>query len=557
MTGLGARPEADTFFLETLVDMALAGEIRVPTFQRGLRWTRRDVVLLFESVLEGYPIGSLLLWRKQATSEMVHLGPLSIEAPAGEAHYVVDGQQRITALVCALVRAGHDDARFAVGLDLREGKITPRPARANDLWVPAHILYDLSDLLAWFHGRPDLSEHFERATVVSRTLRQLRLPAYVVQHEDESVLRDIFDRMNNAGKRLSRGEVFAALHRSDATSPTGTWDFISREVSDRTGFGDIDESLAMKLVLVRRGPDVMREIRNEFEPRARGRDDFAASETREEAYRRTADAAVRAVDFLQRVAHVPHLSFLPYQHLMVALVRFFAHHPEPSARHERLLRRFFWRAAVGGLDIGRGDTTGVGRIFNRAVVPDSEVASVQSLLARTSGLTETRPRVDPFLTNTAATKTLLCAMWHHGPRYPAGLGDGEMVDQLVPISEMHRMLGGDLTPARAVVPMTRGSRAGEHEKDAGNRLLLPVEGSSDVDAAAALIASAPATRGSHLFDDQDVADLAGGHDDLVVRRRGDRLDILLQDFLSRMCEWGQEDSVDLLQLAALAEPERA
>jgi Fe2+ or Zn2+ uptake regulation protein len=38
----------------------------------------------------------------------------------------------------------------------------------------------------------------------------------VVEQQDEATVRDIFDRMNNSGKRLSRAEVFSALHPSNS-----------------------------------------------------------------------------------------------------------------------------------------------------------------------------------------------------------------------------------------------------------------------------------------------------------------------------------------------------
>ena len=83
MEALRTRPSAGTFPLDDLVDLARRGRIRVPSFQRGLRWNRRDVVLLFDSILKGYPVGSLLLWERDAPAETVELGPLKVDAAAG------------------------------------------------------------------------------------------------------------------------------------------------------------------------------------------------------------------------------------------------------------------------------------------------------------------------------------------------------------------------------------------------------------------------------------------------------------------------------------------
>lgn len=175
---LRTRPSAETFPLDDLVGWAWAGRIRIPRFQRGLRWGQRGVVRLFDSILNGFPVGSLLLWERRAPADEVVLGPLRITAPAGESYYVVDGQQRITALAAALHPDGDGDPRFQIGYDLTSGQFVPRPSHQSAGFVPAHVLYDLTKLLGWFRDRPQLEDLFDDAAAVSKTLRDLRIPAF-------------------------------------------------------------------------------------------------------------------------------------------------------------------------------------------------------------------------------------------------------------------------------------------------------------------------------------------------------------------------------------------
>ncbi|WP_242419513.1 DUF262 domain-containing protein, partial [Frankia sp. CpI1-P] len=91
--GLGTQPSATTYELEDLVAQAWQGRVRVPHFQRDFRWGSQDVVRLFDSIIKGYPIGSLLLWVRHSGVESVTLGELRIAAPEGEnTFWVVDGQ---------------------------------------------------------------------------------------------------------------------------------------------------------------------------------------------------------------------------------------------------------------------------------------------------------------------------------------------------------------------------------------------------------------------------------------------------------------------------------
>src|SRR5437867_3243552 len=82
--GLDTQPSASTYDLEDLVSQAWRGGIRVPHFQRDFRWGTEDVIRLFDSIVKGYPIGSLLLWVRRSPAARVTLGALEIDAPASD-----------------------------------------------------------------------------------------------------------------------------------------------------------------------------------------------------------------------------------------------------------------------------------------------------------------------------------------------------------------------------------------------------------------------------------------------------------------------------------------
>src|SRR5688572_25044353 len=97
------RLEAGAETVEELVERVRRGGVRVPSFQRPLKWDAADVVSLFESVYRGYPIGSILLQKGPAEPGLIKVGPLAVDAPGmQEALWVVDGQQRLTALAAGL-----------------------------------------------------------------------------------------------------------------------------------------------------------------------------------------------------------------------------------------------------------------------------------------------------------------------------------------------------------------------------------------------------------------------------------------------------------------------
>ena len=54
---LPKKPVARTEKVEDLVEMVYRGRVRVPWFQRGLKWEAKHVQELFDSIYRGYPIG--------------------------------------------------------------------------------------------------------------------------------------------------------------------------------------------------------------------------------------------------------------------------------------------------------------------------------------------------------------------------------------------------------------------------------------------------------------------------------------------------------------------
>lgn len=554
-TGLDNRPSATTYEVEQLVTKAWNGQIRVPHFQRGFRWGRQDVIKLFDSIVKGYPVGSLLLWVRKAPAQRLNLGALPIDAPAmEEALWVVDGQQRVTSLANALHPEGVHDSRFALAYDLREQRFVPRPVHTEPHTVPLPVLFALPALLKWFTAYPEAAEFQERAYALTTALRQHPLPAYLVKQEDAEVLRDIFDRMNSYGKRLSRAEIFTALHAGDESEqePALAFEVIAAHVDDRSSFGRIDDDTVHLSVLARRGPDVHREIRIEFSDNdRRGTVDFPG-EDKETAFRKGEEALLHAVEFVQEDAGVPHFTLLPYRYLLVVLARVFGHFPDPDPVNRRLLRRWFWRAALLGPEIFRGSTTGAIRQLCGKVRAGDLTESVQELLKAVDRPEPGLPEVRRFRTNEATAKITLCSWWELEPRDPT---TGEPFDT----ERLAETLDEQNTVARAVrYIFSPRTVSAEKRPWAANRLLIPdtkgETGSAVADALLPRPLGAPEkpdedvreqTLRSHLISPAAAELLFTGQAGAFLDERQRSVASHLKDFLQRMCEWGFENTPPL------------
>lgn len=556
-----SQPAAKTFSVDDLVGAALEGRIRVPEFQRPLRWQWEDVRRLFDSIVKGYPVGSLLLWKRKAPATLIRLGGLHIRAKEfDEGWWVVDGQQRLTSLANALSEEGARDERFALAYDLREGKQGfVRPSREdNGYIVPLPILFDLQRLIRWFtKDHPEAVEKLDEASRVTKAIRQYLVPAYLVDQSDEAILRDIFDRMNNYGKRLSRAEVFSALHpgKGSRVEPFSHFQRIAESIHSERGFGIVDDDTVLQAVLARRGGNVTRDIRGEFSDRVRGPRDFE-TEIEEEAYREGEIALIRAVVFLQEDAAVPHFAFLPYRYLLVVLTRFFAHFPEPEPRNRVLLRRWLWRAALIGPAPFRASWTNAVRILATRITAGDEYGSVQRLLENPIDQALPPPGLTGFRTNTAAGRIVLSALWSLKPRSLLTKDSKDSYDR----QQLSEALHPD-APLASVVPRIL-AREPEHQRPwAANRILVLEDELPGT--VADLLVEPPLWRngdqtaflGSHALDESLVEDLARRDKAAFLNGRQRLIEKAVKDFVGRMAETSLEDTppLDSLDLDDLDE----
>lgn len=117
---------AEPLFINELIQKVHAGQIRIPSFQRGFVWDSDRVAHLMDSIYKGFPFGSLLFWRTKTPLKTERkLGPFVL--PEGDPDYpldyILDGQQRATSIFGVFqsllsAAAGEDESIFKIYFDL-------------------------------------------------------------------------------------------------------------------------------------------------------------------------------------------------------------------------------------------------------------------------------------------------------------------------------------------------------------------------------------------------------------------------------------------------------
>ncbi|KYG09900.1 hypothetical protein BE21_15410 [Sorangium cellulosum] len=522
---LDRRPEAKAFQIDELLPRVQEGKIRVPPFQRALRWEDSDRIDFFDSIYRGYPIGTLLFWQRQAPAGRLSLGKLNIDAPArSDALWVVDGQQRITTLAETLLGRLASDER-AMHFDLKEMKFIYAKARQEVIEselprLPMAVVLDSNQLLEWLFAHPKLGPA-QRALAldVGKRIREYQMPCYIVETSDEQVLRTIFHRINRSGRPLEDHEVFNALFGSLSQNQPSDLRHVAQRASEM-GFGPLADGDVFSALLAVKGLPLDRDFTD-----ALHRDEVPA------ALRATEAALRETIVFLRRDAGFAHVELLPYTLPIVVLSKFFHEFPTPRDRSRLLLRRWLWRGALGARLTGA--TVGM-RQHLACIRKDDEEGSVQRLLA----LAGTAPaedihHLDSFHFARARSKLQCCALASLGPR---DLMSGELLDVTALFS----------APGEEKVPTVLRGKLAEDERASGlaNRVLHPRLPTREM-IKAITTTSDERTLASHAISGEARAALRAGNAAGFLALREAALCQTVKRYFQRQGEWNADDSPSL------------
>lgn len=200
--------------IETLLTWIKSGEIAVPEIQRPFVWEAVKVRNLLDSLYRGYPVGYLIVWRNPTVK--LKDGSLS----AGK-KILIDGQQRITALMAALLgrkvlTKDYETVHIRIAFNpLEERFEVANPAiQKNTEWI-----YDVAEVFAPDSSLTDLTDVYAEKNPtadkrqISRILENLRKiinnNVGVIELADDldiETVTEIFIRVNSAGTELSQAD---------------------------------------------------------------------------------------------------------------------------------------------------------------------------------------------------------------------------------------------------------------------------------------------------------------------------------------------------------------
>ena len=255
-----------------LVHDVMTGRIGLPDLQRPFVWKDNKVRELLDSMIKGYPIGYIMLWESpndyETKKNSIGINSKTYDEPK---ELVIDGQQRLTALVAAMYGVKIKDKNFKE----REIKISFNPlTKEFAVWSSAYerdsewiskisdvFLADENHSIITLRktfireaneGRkkkelPEISD--EEEYVIENNINELlnlsqySLPTLEINYyADEEDVADIFVRVNSGGQSLTENnfiQTLISVYENETSDRINEFSEQSRIPADNTSYNSL------------------------------------------------------------------------------------------------------------------------------------------------------------------------------------------------------------------------------------------------------------------------------------------------------------------------------
>lgn len=423
-------PKPDILRIEELVKDVKSGDIKLPKFQRPFVWKKEDVLKLLDSVYQGYPIGSVLLWltREKLAAER-KIADLEINERPDEypTNYLLDGQQRLSTLCGALYWNGEDpNSIWNIVFDVeKEVFIHPKGA-LKVTEFPLNKIINTSDFLAQcraFDALDNKDVFYQRAERLLNAIKDYKIAAVRIGDMSLNEVAPIFERINSSGRQLTMVDLMRAatwkggFDLNDAISSV-------RNACDAKNFFDIKEVHILRSISAAAGLGIHKEDIEKLRDKT--------SDELKEAAANSVEAYKLAVDFLTSELPLTSINYLPYALQLTYIVEFFNICPHPLVEKRKELKKWFWMSSLAR-QYGSSNT---GLI-------STDLKHIRSFangdIARIPVSNDLKPKAileDGFNLNKATSMTFALLLAH---KKPMSLLDGSLIDTRKALATTNRL----------------------------------------------------------------------------------------------------------------------
>ena len=200
--------------IETLLTWVKSGEIAIPEIQRPFVWEPTKVRNLLDSLYQGYPVGYLIAWRNPTVK-------LKDGTPSAGKRILIDGQQRVTALMAGLLgrevlTKDYETIRIRIAFHpvIEKFEVANPAIRKDVAWIEdvAEVFApeaDLIELTENYVAKNPAADRKQVGKVLQRLGKIINNHVGLIELAEDldiETVTEIFIRVNSAGAELSQAD---------------------------------------------------------------------------------------------------------------------------------------------------------------------------------------------------------------------------------------------------------------------------------------------------------------------------------------------------------------
>lgn len=341
-------------FIEQILNDVEKGKILVADFQREFVWPKERQIELFNSIVQGIPIGSIMIWH-------VEEGGLDVECyrvfesfnkyKKRTGLFLLDGLQRISSLYGGLYNVEINESSkenmrclqcIHYNLEKKVFFVLSESQKIMPHYMPAKIILDSFAVMKYirslelnYKGKADIDQLINAVDFVVSMVKNYKIPVVPIATDDIFLVVETFKKINSQGVAIRESEMLHAITWDSAFNLRGQLDFFKNSLLDG-GWKQIDDKVFYKIAMLVSGQSIYKIKDHLIKLSHFLRGDGNLS--------RLVASVGLASDFFRKVIGVSHPDFVPYESQIIFISYIFYQGIDSfgGEKSEEILYYWFW-----------------------------------------------------------------------------------------------------------------------------------------------------------------------------------------------------------------------
>lgn len=220
--------------LDIIIEKIKNGEIKIPPFQRTFDWSAKDMARFYNSIVDGEPFGSIMLWNDSSNEVIIkqtnnYFNALSKNKTSNSSRtYLIDGQQRLTTFIMLYLQ--HNQTEFktkyltkseTLFFDIKDFKFYSGKPKATSFNAHHFFQNNFKDLKKFIRSEiisnywneltdEENEEVFDNIKDIYTSFNDISIGKTEVYSNSLDEVINIFTLINTKGKRLNAFNIVHA-----------------------------------------------------------------------------------------------------------------------------------------------------------------------------------------------------------------------------------------------------------------------------------------------------------------------------------------------------------